>query len=59
MRQLHVIQKKNDLQECEILEWKYQLERFRKNQMWCPMCEDWHADNTMCQANLNDFQGGN
>jgi len=33
------------------LKWNFELERFKKDQVFCPMCEIWHINNTLCQRN--------
>lgn len=56
MRHTYVIQK-NEVKQ-DTVQWNYELERFYKDSVFCPMCEVWHENNTWCQANLNDFHGG-
>lgn len=37
--------------------YQFEAKRFSlHNEMYCPMCEDWHEANTWCQANMT--QGG-
>jgi len=31
--------------------WTFELVRFKGDQVFCPMCEDWHLNNTNCQRN--------
>lgn len=29
--------------------WNFELSRFKGDQVFCPMCEDWHINNSACQ----------
>ncbi len=37
-------------------QWEFELIRFAGSTIFCPMCEDWHENNTLCQ--MNDCQEG-
>jgi hypothetical protein len=31
-------------------QWEFELERFKGKEIFCPMCEVWHEDNSLCQV---------
>ena len=38
--------------------YEFELKRFTiHNEVYCPMCDMKHDNNTWCQANMNDCQG--
>lgn len=43
--------------ELQDAEWKFEYDRFKSNmgEVYCPMCQIYHANHTMCQANLGNF----
>ena len=55
---LHIIHKKEGMQDCDFAEWNYQIKRFYGDEVYCPMCDAFHKNNTFCQANLNEIHGG-
>ncbi len=36
----------------ESLNWKFELERFYAGNIFCPMCDIEHENNTFCQMNM-------
>lgn len=39
-------------------EWNFELKRFVGKNIFCPMCSEWHENNSFCQMNLLEDQGG-
>jgi hypothetical protein len=33
--------------------WKHEVTRFSGSQVFCPMCEVWHQNNTLCQMPMD------
>lgn len=52
MADRNIQQRNNELQVT--LKWNFEVMRFNGSDVFCPMCEDWHENNTYCQMPTTD-----
>lgn len=46
---IQYISEENQQKVLEQSSWSFEVARFKGSQVFCPMCVEWHENNTMCQ----------